>query len=172
LDERRPHREALGPGKYFFVVFQPSGQSNPNDGSDNLLSYDVGGDPYTNRSFIINNDLTITYSGNHDKTGLMIRLGLNPDGAGPNLDDWYETTPNSGGEYHLGICRLARRHDAARAQGLQVRRVQARPGAAPVCDEQHPELCPGCDEQHPELCPSANAAERTPTARAAPWARS
>jgi len=160
-----PIGEAVGPGKYFFVIFHPSGQSNPNDGSPNLLSYDIGGDPYTNRSFIINADLSITYGGNHDMTGKNIRLGLNPDGAGLNLDDWYETTPNNGGEYTIGICRLADdmtqlAHKDCKFDAFKLVKVDAPVCDAnhpelcpPVCDEAHPELCPGCDEAHPELCP-------------------
>jgi len=170
-----PIGEALGPGMYYFVVFQPSGQSNPKDGSDNLLSYDTGGDPYTNRSFTINNDLTITYSGNHNQTGENIRLGLNPDGVGPNLDDWYETTPNSGGEYHLGICRLnadgtqpakdSCKFDAFKLVQVTTPVCDANHPELCVCDDAHPELCV-CDEAHPELCPTCPCGGTFPDCKA------
>src|SRR6187455_1738607 len=63
-----------GAGQYFFAVMVPSGQSNPNDGSLNLLSFDETVDPYANRTFSVDAVGNISYSGNHNADGTRIRL--------------------------------------------------------------------------------------------------
>jgi hypothetical protein len=125
-----PVAAALTPGTYFFAVLQPGGQgnneaNNPNDGTGKNLSDKSpapwadginsdgsarpSGDSYLNRVFTVNEDGSISYSGNaaggetpHSFAGSKIRLFP------------YDDTPNPGGVYIMAICSLA---DVVPAQG-------------------------------------------------------
>jgi hypothetical protein len=87
-----PLTAVLGDGNYFFAVVNSGGQSDPNDGTPNLLS----SDSFTERSFSVTNCATscvFTYLGStHDVDGTKIRLI--PYGDAAHV-------------YHLMICRLA-----------------------------------------------------------------
>jgi hypothetical protein len=95
----------LGEGTYFFAVLSPSGQNaEVNDGATvgvgdagtpHNLSDDF--DAYTNRTFTINGDGTVSYGGGHDVTG------NNTTDAKIRLVD-YSNTLNNGGVYILAIC--------------------------------------------------------------------
>jgi hypothetical protein len=97
----------LAPGTYFFAVLEPGGQADPNDFSAHNLSspYDL----YTNRTFTINNDGTVSYTGNHDSTaegnGYGVPLG-NGDYGKIRLFP-YDNTSTPGGVYTLAVCSLA-----------------------------------------------------------------
>jgi hypothetical protein len=93
-----PAAAQLLPGDYFFAVLDPGGQGggqNPNDGTDKNLSDPATGDAYTNRTFTVNANGSITYLGTHDFDGTKIRLIP------------YDDTANPGGVYILAICNLA-----------------------------------------------------------------
>jgi len=86
---------ALSDGVYFFAVLEPSGQSDPNDGSDDLLSSDA----YTARVFSTSGGDISDNLGTHDEwptvtQGLLIRLMP------------YDDTSNPGGVYIMAICRI------------------------------------------------------------------
>ena len=123
-----PIGAAFGPGSYFFAVMDPSGQGDPNDGTDALLSFDLTGDPYTNRTFTVGNDLSISYGGTHDVGPLpKIRFGIAPD--------WYDTTSNHGGTYIVAICRLA-------ADGSQPSKKDCKFDAFKIIEVPPPPPCP------------------------------
>ncbi|OLC52312.1 MAG: hypothetical protein AUH85_17355 [Chloroflexi bacterium 13_1_40CM_4_68_4] len=86
-----PSGAALADGTYFFVVLEPGGQHDPNDGADKNLSDDF--DAYTNRTFTVA-DGVLSYSGTHSFDSNMIRLAP------------YANTDNPGGEYDMAICSL------------------------------------------------------------------
>ncbi|NUO35929.1 MAG: hypothetical protein HOQ27_12820 [Dermatophilaceae bacterium] len=88
-----PSKAGLASGQYFFAVLVPGGQANPNDGSPNNLSDDF--DAYTNRTFTIGDDNTISYAGDHGFDSNKIRLAP------------YADTTNPGGVYILAVCSLA-----------------------------------------------------------------
>ena len=131
-----PIAAALGPGDYFFAVMQPSGQGNPNDGSDDLLSFDPTPDPYGQRTFTVNEDLSVSYSGGHDKVLPKIRLGIAPN--------WYDTTPNNGGTYIISICRLVNglQPDKKDCKFDAFKLVDVQPPPPPVCGDPGQPLCP------------------------------
>jgi hypothetical protein len=83
----------LGDGTFFFAVLEPSGQSDPNDGSPDNLSDDF--DAYTNRTFTLTGTDITAYGGTHDFSDNKIRLAD------------YADTSNPGGVYILAICSLA-----------------------------------------------------------------
>jgi len=85
-----PDGAALDDGTYFFAVLAPSGQSDPNDGSPNLLSTD----PYTDRDFTVASGI-VNYPGPHD---------VDSDGDIQLIP--YLNTTNPGGVYILAICEL------------------------------------------------------------------
>ena len=100
---------ALTDGVYFFTVLEPSGQNDPNDGGDHVLSdtdplggsgITGGGDSYTERRFStsggdINAYLGLTHDTYSSLThGLLIRLFP------------YDDTSNPGGVYIMAICRI------------------------------------------------------------------
>ncbi len=89
-----PTAGGVGDGDYFFAVLDPSGQSDPNDGSTENLSDDF--DTYQNRSFSITGS-TVAYGGTHDFDGLTNKIRLFP----------YANTSNPGGVYILAICRIS-----------------------------------------------------------------
>ena len=102
-----PAANGLGPnGQYFFVVLEPGGQPNPNDGGSKNLSDDF--DFYTNRTFTVANGEVSAYGGTHD-----FDSGTPGD---PALDDLppfirlspYANTTNAGGVYIMAICSLGR----------------------------------------------------------------
>jgi hypothetical protein len=85
----------VGPGTYFFAVLEPGGQADPNDGAAKNLSDPTTGDLYTNRTFTVNGDGSVTYFGTHDFASNKIRLSP------------YDDTGNPGGVYIMAICSLA-----------------------------------------------------------------
>jgi hypothetical protein len=100
---------ALSDGVYFFTVLEPSGQNDPNDGGDNVLSdtdasggtgTTGGGDSYVERRFTTAGGDISTYLGSTHTTsssltqGLLIRLLP------------YDDTSNPGGVYIMAICRI------------------------------------------------------------------
>jgi hypothetical protein len=104
-----PATAGLAPGNYFFAVLVPSGQGgnqSPNDGTENNLSDTTlspetsgspSGDLYTNRTFTVNGDGSIGYSGDHTFDAANDKIRLMP----------YDDTTNNGGVYILAICSLA-----------------------------------------------------------------
>jgi hypothetical protein len=113
-----PVSAALGKGNYFFAVVVPGGQganstANPNECTDKNLSDQCvqpwaagdlnadgttipSGDSYTNRTFSVAADGTISYSGTHNFDQPNKKIRLFP----------YDDTTNNGGVYILAICSL------------------------------------------------------------------
>jgi hypothetical protein len=100
---------ALSDGVYFFTVLEPSGQHDPNDGGDHVLSdtdpaggsgTTGGGDSYLERRFSTSGGDISSYLGSTHDThlsltqGLLIRLLP------------YDDTSNPGGVYIMAICRI------------------------------------------------------------------
>jgi hypothetical protein len=87
-----PTAHRLAAGDYFFAVLAPGGQSNPNDGSDDLLSTDT----VVERTFHANPDGTVSaLDGSTHTFTLAGGVQLAP----------YKDTPNPGGEYIVAVCR-------------------------------------------------------------------
>lgn len=82
--------QGLPEGDYFFAVSDPGSQSDPNDGSDGLLSAGT----HTDRSFRIENG-HVTILGDHLK--FADRVQVFP----------FADTTNGGGVYNLSVCSLA-----------------------------------------------------------------
>jgi hypothetical protein len=83
-----------GAGDYFFVVLEPGGQNDVNDGGPKNLSDDY--DAYTNRIFSADSHGVLTNSpSTHILNSNKIRLSP------------YADTPNPGGVYIMAICSLA-----------------------------------------------------------------
>src|SRR5215469_385582 len=94
-----PVTAALGQGTYFFAVLDPGGQNDPNDGAGGNLSAAspsfADGD-YTNRTFTVAADGTITYSGTNFFDSGNNLLSIYP----------YDDTANPGGVYILAVCAV------------------------------------------------------------------
>jgi hypothetical protein len=89
----------LTDGTYFFVVLDPGGQRDPNDGSAGNLS--SPNDAYTNRTFTVSGGHVSLYGGTHlfdtvsgGALGTLIQLAP------------YDDTANPGGVYILAICAV------------------------------------------------------------------
>lgn len=87
-----PLAASLADGSYFFAVLDPSGQSDPNDGTPALLSLDS----YSNRTFSVSGGV-VSYLGTHDFDSAAGKIRLMP----------YADTTNPGGVYIMSICSLA-----------------------------------------------------------------
>jgi hypothetical protein len=79
--------QALPDGTYYFAVLVPGGQTDPNDGSPQLLSTDA----HTNREFTVSGGVVST-SGTHAVVGNKVQLA-----------DFGDTT-NGGGVYVAAVC--------------------------------------------------------------------
>jgi hypothetical protein len=107
------HNHLTPDGVYFFSVLNPSGQSNPADGTPDNLSDDY--DCYKNREVIIKNGevsgvLTSTDTNCfHNTAVLPVGTGHKLSGPqGPFVQLWpYIDTPNPGGVYIMAVCWVA-----------------------------------------------------------------
>lgn len=90
-----PASNGLSPnGKYFFAVLQPSGQSDPNDGTPDNLSDNF--DTYQNRTFTVTNGEVSAYTGTHTYDAPNDKIRLYP----------YADTANNGGVYIMAVCYI------------------------------------------------------------------
>lgn len=130
-----PVAAGLDPGTYFFAVLVPGGQGgnqDPNDGTDKNLSDTTlapeatgyvnsspdggvtpgdpapSGDLYTDRTFTVNDDHSVSYSGPHTFDSANNKIRLMP----------YDDTTNKGGVYILAICSLADANPANGSPGV------------------------------------------------------
>ena len=85
-----PDGANLDEGKYFFAIVSSGGQSDPNDGSSELLSTDA----YTDRDFTVDANGDVSYPGPHDFDATSQKIRLIPFSDSPN------------GVYHLQVCVL------------------------------------------------------------------
>ncbi len=89
-----PVQASLGAGTYFFAVLDPGGQNNPNDGSAGNLSTS---DTYVDRTFSVDGNGIISYSGPHQFDLTNNEIQLFP----------YADTSNPGGVYILAVCEYS-----------------------------------------------------------------
>jgi|GEM_PF-4534652 len=109
-----PTKNQLSPdGVYFFAVLDPSGQSNPADGTSDNLSDDY--DCYLNREFIVKNGEVAGVLKSTDpscfKNTATLPVGTGHVLAGPQgpfVQLWpYANTTNPGGVYIMAVCYVA-----------------------------------------------------------------